>query len=68
MNAQELRLDPQLHGVPLPYQRIGIVLSRPCTHNPRLRKMPMASFQFNPVKRKETMGNVRTEIGHVGAG
>ena len=30
--------------------------------------MPMASFQFNPVKRKETMGNVRTEIGHVGAG
>ena len=30
--------------------------------------MPMASFRFNPVKRKETMGNVRADIGDVGAG
>lgn len=30
--------------------------------------MPMASFLFNPVKRKETMGNVRVDIGDVGAG
>lgn len=30
--------------------------------------MPMVSFRFNPVKRKETMGNVRADIGHVGAG
>ncbi len=30
--------------------------------------MPMASFQFNPVKRKEAIGNVRADIGDVGAG
>lgn len=48
--------------------RATMHISQPYTHNPRLRKMPMASFQFSPVKRKETMGNVRTEIGHVGAG
>lgn len=30
--------------------------------------MPMASLLFNPVKRKEAIGNVRVDIGDVGAG